>query len=364
MNTARWLARRGLEVAVLTSGFRGLAAEACVESVRVVRIPVWRRFVNYASAVEVLTFAASGLARGGNVARGFRPDLCLAYHTIPSALVAWRVERRTGAPFLTLLRGQDVPGYPETPMWMHRLAWPLTRFLWKRSRRVIANSEGLAALARRSAPWLDVRVVRNGVDLELYRPAAPNARLPGDALRALYAGRLIRKKRLRELLEAWASVLPKLGERAELGLAGYGPDRPALEAIVAERGIGETVRFLGRLDEPQVVAALQRADVFVNPSEGEGLPNAVLEAMACGLPTVLSDIEPHRELIGPEEAGLFCDGSPASMARAIERLLSDEALRRRLGEAARRRVEREFGWEEATRRLVELFPSSNREGGG
>ena len=121
--------------------------------------------------------------------------------------------------------------------------------------------------------------------------------------------------------------------------------------------IASKVRFLGRLDEEQVIAALHEADVVVNVSEMEGLPNAVLEAMSCGLPTVLSDIGPHRELIGGNQAGLLCDGSdPHNIAEALRRLRDLPELRAELGRAARRIVEEKFTWDQVTRRLIAIFP--------
>lgn len=353
-NTAIHLARMGYEASILTSAFEDLPREEMDLGVRVVRIPVKRRYLNYANAVEVLSFAGSGVLRAAKLAETFRPDLCLAYHTIPSGIVAWRIARRMGVPYFALLRGQDVPGYPEMKPWMHALAWPVTSFLWKRALRVVANSEGLADLAHRSAPDLRIDVVRNGIDLDLYcPPAGGRARRAG--MRVLYTGRLVRKKRIRELVEAFA-ILRRNHPDSELLIAGFGPEREPLEALAAERGVADRVRFLGRLDEAAIVEALQSADIFVNPSEGEGLPNAVLEAMACALPVVLSDIGPHRELIGDGEAGLLCNGDAPSIAEALGRLAASPEMRERMGAAARQIVEREFGWSEMTKRLVELFP--------
>lgn len=361
MNTARCLARMGHEAAILTSRFKGQAAEERQGDVAVYRIPALRRHLNYANAIEVLSFAASGLWNAGKVSRRFRPDLTLAYLTIPCAIVSLAMKWRTGAPYLALLRGQDVPGYPEPKRWMQNLAWPVTSALWRRAARVVANSEGLADLARGAAPWLEVEVVRNGIDLGLYRPAevSGGGKSAARPLRVLYVGRLVRHKRLRELIAAWAEARKGLDRAAEMRFAGFGPERPHLERLAAELGVAESVRFLGRLDEPEVVRELQEADLFVSLSEGEGLPNAAIEAMACGLPVLLSDIPMHRELIENGKEGAICDGAdPGSISDAAARLLASEEVRKTLGAAARRKIEREFSWEAATERLAKLFPEA------
>ena len=100
----------------------------------------------------------------------FRPELMVCCHSIPSGLIALHTLKRHRIPFLTLLRGQDVPGYPEPSRWMHTLAWPVNRYIWRKSHRLIANSKGLADLAHESAPGLRIDVVNNGVNMELYRP--------------------------------------------------------------------------------------------------------------------------------------------------------------------------------------------------
>jgi glycosyltransferase involved in cell wall biosynthesis len=95
------------------------------------------------------------------------------------------------------------------------------------------------------------------------------------------------------------------------------------------------------------------AHIFVNPSYGEGMPNAVLEAMACGLAIVVSDIPPHREMITPEVEGLFCAPRDVeTLTAALSRLVADPALRQRLGEQARRRAISEFSWDQKAAELL------------
>lgn len=352
---ARALMRRGYDVTVLTARFGDQERDARDPGEpRVLRLPVLRRHRNRASALEVLSFAASGVLLLPWWARRCRPDATVCFLTIPSGIVA-EAHRLIGGPrWVALLRGQDVPGFPDTPRWMHTVAWPLTWYLWRRAARVVANSQGLADLAHRSAPRLPIRIVPNGIDVERYRPRARPRK--GGPVRVLFAGRLVRFKGLRNLVAAWEHVSARATDPVELWIAGYGPERPVLEALVDRAGL-TTVRFLGPLAEERLIRALQAADVFVNPSEGEGMPNAVLEAMACGLPVVLSDIGPHREMLLDGRGGVLCDAaSPHDMARALAPLVADAGLRRRLGAEAREVVRDHFSWDQAVGRLIPLLP--------
>jgi glycosyltransferase involved in cell wall biosynthesis len=123
-----------------------------------------------------------------------------------------------------------------------------------------------------------------------------------------------------------------------LSLVGEGPLLDQLTRREQDRGVGQKVDFLGRVGDPY--ALYRRADVFVLASRYEGMPNAVLEAMSCGVPPVVSDCTAGAlDYIEHETTGLIVptDDSNA-LAAALGRLIDDRALRRRLGEAARERV--------------------------
>lgn len=356
-NTALELRRLGHEPAILTSRLRGEPSHETVEGIRVHRIPVLRRHPNFANALEVMSFAASGVLGSGRIVDAFGPDLIVAYHTLPSGLPALHHRRFRRIPFITLLLGQDVPGHPETGRALHRLALPVTLRIWRRSWRVVANSGAMADLARRSAPDLDFAIAATGVDVEKFRPPEQETHAAAEPVRIIYTGRLVPIKRLDVLIEAFAAARGQTGRPMELELAGHGPERPALERLSDRLGVGDSVHFLGVLGEAQVIEALRRADIAVNLSDFEGLPNAVLEALACAKPVVLSDLEPHRDTIETDRAGIICQRiDRARVAEALLELVNSPELRQRMGRAGREIVERRFTWPRAVEALALNFP--------
>ncbi|HSE10904.1 MAG TPA: glycosyltransferase [Nocardioidaceae bacterium] len=196
-----------------------------------------------------------------------------------------------------------------------------------------------------SFPWAvrrlarsGVDVVHNGVDLDrLLRllkdsvdqgDRAPLDPRDGQGLRVITVGRLIDSKRHRTLLSAFARIA---GSRDRLVFVGDGPLRAALERQAAELGIADHVEFLGLVSRDEVYRLLARADLFVSPSQFEGLPVAVLEAMAAQLPVVLSDIPPHREIVeGKGIAALVPLDDVDGFAAAMGRLRNMDAEERRL----------------------------------
>ena len=152
-------------------------------------------------------------------------------------------------------------------------------------------------------------------------------------------GRLDPVKGLDSLTRAFESVAADT--EAHLVLAGDGPLRAELDRRIATLNLGDRVHLIGNRDD--VASLLRCADLFVFPSRTEGLPNALLEAMAAGLPIVTTDAPGCRDLVTDERTGLQVPyGDTSSLARAMRRLLDDRALAGRLGAAARAAVESDW----------------------
>lgn len=194
------------------------------------------------------------------------------------------------------------------------------------------------------APQAKVRTHRLGIDTELFRPIDRSTR--AGATTALAVGRFVEKKGFDVLLRAVARS--ESGDSLRLRLVGDGPMRGALEGLARELGIAHRVDFIGWRTSEEVAAEMAAADLLVVPSvtardgDMEGAPLVLLEAMASGLPAIGSRHGGIPELVGHGENGLLVDERDAGgLAEALGRF-ADPALRARFGEAARRRVEREF----------------------
>ena len=144
---------------------------------------------------------------------------------------------------------------------------------------------------------------------------------------------------------------------ARLVILGSGPERPILEQAARKAGVSDRVDFLGAKPRNEVVDYLAAADVFLFPTErDEAAPLVPLEAMASALPVVASDIGGGAELIEPGKSGVLVE--PAAVAKwvkEIDSLLADDALRRRMGEAARERILQRYTIEAMTRQTVAVY---------
>ena len=202
-----------------------------------------------------------------------------------------------------------------------------------------------------------IHVIANGVDIALFRPdpaaeaAPPLKTLEGPLV--LYTGRLIEAKGLLDLLEAWPLLLREV-PRAHLVLVGSGPLEEEIRRRVGSPPLAGQVHLTGEVSD--VRPYLRAASAFAFPSWAEGLPNALLEAMAMGLPCVATDIPAIRDLIHDGEDGLLVRmKDPGALAATLCRLLSEPSLAARLGRAGRKRVEAEFSLERQVDRLAALY---------
>jgi glycosyltransferase involved in cell wall biosynthesis len=195
---------------------------------------------------------------------------------------------------------------------------------------IVANSHAAAERLRlEGVPVHKIAVVPNGLEAGAF--AARTAR--PRATTVVVVANLRPEKRHDVLIDAAPTVLRQFPD-ARFHIVGDGPERRRLEALVVERGVAHAFVFVGH--ESNVSQRLVDADIFVLPSESEGFPNAVLEAMAAGMPIVGSDLPAMRELIDEGKTGLLIRaGEPRPLADALCRLMSDSGFGARLGEAAR-----------------------------
>lgn len=177
----------------------------------------------------------------------------------------------------------------------------------------------------------------------------------GDAARLLFVGRLVRTKGARDAIRALASIEPPV----VLDIVGAGPDRVACEALSTELGLAGRVRFHGRLPREQVAEFYRAADIFVFPSYREPGGNVVFEAMAHGLPLIVSDIGGPGNVVDESCGVRLHPVSPDQYARdladAVTRLVTGGELRRRLGDAARRRVAEVALWDSKAAQLDAVY---------
>ncbi|MGU3495157.1 glycosyltransferase [Xanthobacteraceae bacterium A53D] len=314
----------GLEVLAIDLSNR-LGGENVIFSLEMTAEEMVRRW----SVLAPLADRIVGLRKGAGISPGLffelvrrlkalKPRAVLTHHVGPM-LYGCIAARVAGVPVIAHVE-HDVWHYRRDPN-DRRIARLIDRFV---SPHVVAVSDNVAEAMRELMPRSSVRVIRNAVDTDRFMPADRTAAraalgLPPDVPVVGAAGRLEEVKGQDVLLRAMVRVIGHLPS-AHLVLAGDGSKRAELEALAAELGLAGRVTFLGyRSDMETVFPAF---DICVLPSRAEGLPLSVLEAQACGIPMVASDVGSVREGLAPGTSRLVPPGDPEALGAAIADLFA------------------------------------------
>jgi teichuronic acid biosynthesis glycosyltransferase TuaC len=294
-----------------------------------------------------LLYQASWRSLARHVGRtGQSFDLIDAHYAYPDGVAAAWLARRLGLPVVITVRGSDVTEYPD-----HAIPRYLIRRAFAAAAAIITVSAGLRdAVVALGVPAEKVTVLRNGVDLDGFRPLGDRgiarATLGLDRPTLLSVGHLIPRKGHDLVIEALAG-LPGW----QLLIVGSGPERTALEALAARLGVGDRIRLVGQVPHADLPRYYGAADLLVLASQREGWANVLLESMACGTPVVASPIPGNPEVVKERAAGLIM---PERTARGIVVSVQDLATDPP-GRAATRAYAERFSWASTSQGQLDLF---------
>ncbi len=346
---AAGLARAGHRVTVLTLARPGAPSRELRDGVLVERVLT-------GTGRGVLFAATYGLSLLRHLRR-LQPGHAVlhAHHLYVEAIAAAYLGLRFGLPAIAKMACGGPDGdFARLKRTGLTPSLPLLRRL---SRVVAISAETEAELLTRGFAADRIARIPNGVDTVRFAPAPDQ----GAAMQTmglgpatvLFLGRLDAQKGLGVALEAWARVATRRPD-ARLAFVGDGPARAVLEDKVQSLGLTGRVSFLGTRSDPERL--LQACQIFVLPSRSEGMSNALLEAMATGLPCVASRIGGNSDLVRHGVTGLLSPpGDAVTLADMLCALLEDGRLRYRLGTAARAAVIEQYGMDRVVREYTHLY---------
>lgn len=207
----------------------------------------------------------------------------------------------------------------------------------------VSSLNDLEFIKSRYSPKGRPLVIPNYIDTDLFRPL--NGQKEHQSI--CFVGRLDNQKNLLSLLEAM------IGLPYTLNIIGTGEEKAVLSRYAGKNNI--SVRFLEDIENSRLPDVLNRQEVFILPSLYEGAPKALLEAMACGLPCIGTDVDGIRGIIKHNENGCLCSPGPGSIQSAIKEVFANEALRRKIGLNARRTVLEDYSLQSAVEKETALY---------
>ncbi|MEX5218171.1 MAG: glycosyltransferase family 4 protein [Nitrospiraceae bacterium] len=345
--------RPDIAVDLVTSSRSRCAYEREPFSDRIVlhRVPVDNRNIHHSTNRELIRYSARGIRLAYGLAKEHRYDLSFAFAGVPAGALSYALNLTHRLPYVLSLQGPDVPGFEERYQRLYPVLTPLIRRIWRRAGAVTAISAEQAVLARRTMPELSLTTIPNGVDTEAFFPVEREA---GREVNMVCAARLIERKGQHHLLEALARLRRSCRSPVRVTLVGTGDAETSLRDLAGRLRIADAVTFTGYVPREGMPDMYRAADVFVLPSQQEGMSIALLEAMASGLPVVVTQTGGTDELVTKGGNGDIVPwGDVEALSRALRMLAEDDRMRIRFGAESRRRAIR-FGWPALAARYLDL----------
>ena len=276
--------RDDVKVDLVTSSKGKAIVEKFSKNITIYKLDVGKKNVHFWTFYEMFKWSVKSYFLVRKLLKSNKYDICHCWFGWPCGIIGRLFKSKV--PYIVALRGSDVPGYNPRLKVLDKLVFSwISKIVWGGAKRVVANSKGLKDLALKT---LDCRidVIYNGVDTDEFKPSKVNSK--SKVLRLVSTGRLIERKGYKYLIRAMEGI-----DNIKLTLIGEGNQEDSLKELAK----GLDVDFVGYVEHSKIVKYYQNADVFVLPSLNEGMSNSVLEAMACGLPVIVTDVGGTKELV-------------------------------------------------------------------
>ncbi|MHC4155211.1 MAG: glycosyltransferase family 4 protein [Planctomycetota bacterium] len=339
-----------LAIDVLTSApDPGFHKETFSENITIYKVGVHKKSLHFWRRTEVIEWLVKAQFHYRRLLRENRHDLAHAFFGFPTGWLCYRSADKL--PYIISLRGSDVPGENPRLALEYKILKPIFRAIWKKAVGLVACSEGLKDRALRFLPSASIEVIPNGVELDRFYPAKVHRAQTG-VLNLLTVGRLSATKRVEMLIDA-VDILHKAGRPVRFAIVGGGAMADEMKRAVSQRNLGDIVDVAGRVDAENVPEVYRRNDIYISATMQEGMSNAMLEAMASGLPIITTQCEGVEELVA--DNGIVVEAATAeAIAQAVMKLTDDRQRYEKMSACARSRAER-FTWKSAAEEYISLY---------
>jgi glycosyltransferase involved in cell wall biosynthesis len=339
-----------LIIDVLTSAPKpGFFTENFSKNITIYKVGLHKKNLHFWRRAEIIEWLLKARPCYRKLLRENDYDLAHAFFGFPTGWLCYRTADKL--PYIISLRGSDVPGGHARLKLDYKIFGSLVfKPIWEKASAIVACSQGLKNRAQKFLPSIAIDVIPNGVDLDRFYPEK-SQRMP-DMARLLTVGRLSATKRVEMLVDV-IEILHKNCCKIHFTIVGGGALEQQLRQILTERKVAEIIEVTGRVEQETMPQVYRRHDIFVSASMQEGMSNAMLEAMASGLPIITTRCEGVEELIAGN--GIIIEKSNAEgIAAAIMQLIQDKHLFSSMSAASRKHAEL-FSWSSIANQYLQYY---------
>ena len=287
------------------------------------------------------------------------PDIFQVYTATPDGYAGLMLRKKYNIPLICSFRGSDINIYPK----YDQFTYYLTKKVITETDQITTVSNALKIVAERiGKPKKEIQVVYNGCNSKMFSYNAKGRleirkklRISLKKIVIIFVGGLVKSKGIFELLSAFTKLNYKYSN-LYLILIGNIPDRTALDKIVSSNYLNNKIYIVSEIPQNEIPYWLSASDIFVFPTYNEGLPNALMEAMACGLPVIATKVGGIPEVVRDGQNGILIDKkSVISIEHSIEKLINNKNMCKKMGEYGRTIIEENFSWDSSAKKLTEIY---------
>ncbi len=321
------------------------------DRIRIIYIPLKSKNIHHASNYELVKYSILATFKAYQLHKKNKYDFSFSWSTVPAGFVSYVMKLLFGLPFVIRVGGPDIPGFEERYRNIYKIISPIIKLIWRNSVLIVAKCFTEKQMVLKIEPRLKVRIIYNGVDLSTFKPNTGIRNIP---LRIICSARLIKRKGQDLLIEALGKLKEK-GIFFYLDLIGDGDEKQNYIALAKRLNVIDQIEFKGYVPRELMVGAYHLADIFVLPSYNEGMSNALLEAMACGLTPVVTDVGGTSELVNEERNGfVFKAGNSEQLTSILEKIANQPDILDRMGRSSSQLV-KQLNWPQVVREYLSVF---------
>lgn len=342
-----------LKIDLITSSFsKTTETESFSDKIKIFKLPVGKKNIHHASNLELIKYAIKATIKSFNLNKQKKYDFVFVWSTVPAGLPAFLLKLLKKTPYIIRVGGPDIPGFEKRYTLIYKIISPFIKLIWKKSDFIIAKCKTEKEMINAINHKLKVKTIFNGVNTETFKPKE-NKQIKNENLVIICSARLIKRKGQDTLINAIAK-LKKENILFTVNLIGEGDEKDEYIKLAKEQGIFEQIKFLEYIPRKEMPKKYKIADVFVLPSYNEGMSNALLEAMACGLPVIVTKVGGTEELVDSSNGYVFNAGDTVALVKILKNIAQNKKQLRILGKNSRKKAEK-LNWQNIANEYTDLF---------
>jgi L-malate glycosyltransferase len=328
----------GLKVDLVTSSTGEYREEKVGDNIMIYYLPIGKNKSNlhFQSQKDLLVYTWKAFFFSRKLIKKNKYNLTHSFFTVPCGALSWAFYKWNKIPYIVSLRGSDVPGYSERFGIIYKIITPFVKSIWRNSASVIANSSGFRDLALKIDSKKEIKVITNGVAVNEFEAKGFEERKDeSEEFKILCGTRITPRKGFRFLVRAIEKLKEKK-HKVKLQIIGEGNEQEELEKLVAKLDLKNEVEFIGVIKRDEIVRRFAAARIFVSTSLNEGMSNAMLEALASGLPIVATNTGGTAEMVRDGLNGFVIEMKDVQdTVDKIESIILNEEIERRMAKESR-----------------------------